>query len=243
MSKLSIALLSLGLVVVALPLAAADETRADCESGQPWTGYTSSDPLRTLYHSIFITGTDPTVDNCEGEQWDGQDSVYRGDADHAGTAGCGPAIGSTGAATSVRSCAGWDDAQNGVSPDPTINGRALDVRVSLRQNSNGAEVYVLTNIAVVGRAAVYSGACSGAGSGLEGATSCNGQLQDRTAVFLKDNTPGDILATAVSAAGLTKGHAAEGDCDQGVYQQGALSGERGLCGRDNTAVTVDALLP
>lgn len=244
MSKTSIALLSVALVVVALPVAAADETKADCEPGQPWTGYASSDPVRTLYHSIFLTGSDPTVDNCEGEQWDGQDSVYRGDAAHRGAPGCGPTVASAGApVTSVNSCAGWDDGQNGASPDPTVNGRALDIRLSVRQLSNGAEVYVLTDIAIVGRAAVYTGACHG-GDGLEGATACDSALlQDRTAVFLKDNTPGELLATVVSAAGLTRGHAADGDCTQSTYQTGAYNGDRSLCGRDNTAVTVDALIP
>lgn len=242
MSKTSIALLCLGLVVVTIPLAAADETKADCEPGQPWTGYSSTDSLRTLYHSIFVTGSDPTVDNCEGEHWDGQDSVYRNDAQHNSAPGCGPTVASLGPVTSVNSCTGWDDAQNGPSPDPTTNGRVLDTRVSVRQLSNGAEVYVVTDIAVVGRAAVYAGACHG-GVGLEGATACSGQLQDRTGVFLKDNTPGDVLATAVSALGVTKGHAAEGDCDQATYQRGAYSGDRSLCGRDNTAITVEALLP
>lgn len=242
MSKLSIALLCASLVVVALPLVSADETKADCESGQGWAGYTQTDPARELYHSIFVTGTDPTVDNCEGEHWDGQDSVYRSDADHQGTPGCGPVL-STSGATSLNSCAGWDDAQNGPSPDPTTNGRALDLRLSVRQTNDGAEVYVLTDIAVVGRAAVYDGVCSGSGAGLEGATACSGSLQDRSAVFLKDNTPGELLATVVSAIGLTKGHAADGDCDQATYQHGAETGDRSLCGRDNTAITVDALIP
>ena len=242
MSKLSIALLCACLVVVALPLVKADETKADCESGQGWAGYTQTDSARTLYHSIFVTGTDPTVDNCEGEHWDGQDSVYRSDPQHNSAAGCGPVLNSGAGVNSVNSCAGWDDAQNGASPDPTINGRALDTRLSVRQDSSGAEVYVLTDIAVVGRAAVYTGACHG-GNGLEGATSCGSSTEDRTAVFLKDNTPGELLATVVSAIGLTKGHAADGDCDQATYQHGAQTGDRSLCGRDNTAITVDALIP
>jgi hypothetical protein len=239
LSKTSIAIIGLGLIVVALPFAAAGETKADCEPGQKWTGYTSSDAVRTFYHSIFTTGTDPTVDNCEGEHWDGQDSVQPGYNPGQG-AGCGPSV--SGDAHSVASCANWDNSAFGSTPDPTTNGRALDFRVSVRQLSNGGEVYAYANIAVVGRAAVYTGVCNG-GDGIEGATSCNGQLQDRSAVYLRDNTPGNVLATVISAAGLTKGHAAEGDCDQTLYAQGAESGDRSLCGRDNTAITVDALLP
>lgn len=63
------------------------------------------------------------------------------------------------------------------------------------------------------------------------------------AVYVRDNTPGNLLFPFYSMTGVDKGHAAEGDCDQATYEEAARTGDRSLCGRDNTAFGAYAGLP
>lgn len=104
--------------------------------------------------------------------------------------------------------------------DPnTMSGEDAANPVGLRVSSDGEdEVYTAANIVLVGRAVVYVG-------------------PDMAAVYLRDNTPGNVLATVVSTARITQGYVSENDCDQAVYQEGAQT-QTPLCGRDNTAITV-----
>ena len=256
MSKTSIAILGLALTLVAVPLAHADETKADCEQSvtwydhydpetgkftgehkgqQPWIGYTQTDSVRTFWYEAV--DPDHKVNNCEGEHWDGQDSVQPG-ANNANGPECAvPAVDPAG---NVAWCTAGDINNGGA--DPLSNGRVIGFRVSGKSGTNAAELYLAVDIALVGRTSAYQGACLTGGSGIEGAQSCNGTIgQSRTAWYGRDNTIGNVLATVISTTGITKGNASDADCNQTQYQSGAMQNNKQLCGRDNTAITLELL--
>lgn len=212
--KTTIIFLAATLMVVGMPFAAADETHADCEDGQAFIGYRTTQSL----HAAYVTAGSPGgLFVCEGEHWDGQDSV-RGD--EAGTTDClqNPQVDPSGF---VALCANSDI--NEGDADPTLAASPVAFRVS----NAGSEAYVGTNIFSVGRAVVYTD-----GEGMVG-------------IYLRDNTPGNVLATVVSSAGITKGYPSEDDCDQATYEVGAYDlnpdTARTHCGRDNTAITLYVL--
>ena len=191
-------------LTLAFPVAAADEADPDCESGQPWLGYRTSMPVRgTIYNNTPIT--QDSLNTCEGEQWDGQDTV----SDEG--ASCDPTVNADPSDLFVGRCLG-------ANPNDAIGNDALNP-LGVRVASDGSAVYAAANIALVGRAAVYT----------DGGT---------TAVYLRDNTEGNVLASAISALRITQGYVDETDCDQAVYQDGAMTGTP-KCGRDNTAITVE----
>ena len=248
MTKLSIAFLAACLFTVAIPAAIADETKADCEDTQPWIGYTSTTSVRDFVDA-FMEGVRPgsEADVCEGEQWDGQDTVQPEESG-ANSPPCneGPFQTADGGLF-VSNCMDADPETQGEYAGLGLN--AVRARASTSNLQEGSkEAYVALDIFAVGRVIVYSGFCqSGDGEGLEGAESCDGARQGRNAVYVRDNTkqvlPVDALATAVSAPGITKGYVAEADCDQETYQKGAETNDRTLCGRDNTAITAQWILP
>jgi hypothetical protein len=238
LNRAFLTIMTLALVSVTLPLAVADETKADCEPGQQWAGYATSDPNRVLIESLL--GQENMIEACEGEQWDGQDSVEP--AYNPGT-GSDCTVGVTNADPNdlfVGSCMAPDPNSGGADP-LAGNGQPVTFRVSKHSGSDSEQVYVAADIALVGRAATYAGECGDGGSGLEGSSSCASGGEQRAGVYLRDNTLGNLLAQAVSAPGITKGHVSEGDCSQSLYAQGANSGDRTLCGRDNTAVGVQLI--
>lgn len=230
MNKLTIALLVGMTLFAAVPLVHADESNPDCENNvtwkdadgnehtndQPWIGYTATEPFVGPINDILgATGTGAGLRTCEGEQWDGQDSVS---SYHPGTEPCNadPAPD----ASTVTLCMGTD---------PNEGASTLPVRTRVSESSgDNKQAYAAADILMVGRAAVYVGQ--------------DGNTWTQ-AVYLRDNTPGDVLATAVSAPGITKGYVSEGDCDESTYMSGAEQGNRNLCGRDNTAITVVETLP
>lgn len=276
MTRLTLALLTASLLFAGAPFAGAthddsSEKRADCENAdnQGWIGYNSSRTARQLYENAskgnnVIVGdstVDPVlnkaltlviVDNCEGEHWDGQDTVNNETTDEPTTTNdptCTPKLSETAANDfSVTNCQRADINDNVDGP----TGRApLGWRVSGKGSGDGKhqELYVGLDILLVGRAAVYVGTCSDGTKGLEGAEKCDSQSSaahgraTRSAVYLRDNTPDNRLAFIVSSAGITRGEAGEADCSQEAYYQGVEEGNRSRCQRDNTALTVDALLP
>ena len=198
-------LLAASMTLVGVPLAAADEADPDCEAGQPLIGYRS-----TLFLRDLLAGNPAGLYACEGEHWDGQDTVQ---GDEAAT--CNPTVSTVPDDLFVAMCQQADP-----NAAPSLDaGQPLGVRVG---SANLNEVYASVNIGGVGRAAAYVG-------------------PDMTAIYLRDNTPGNVLATVVSSLGITQGYVSENDCSQTTYQTGAMAGDRTLCGRDNTAITV--LLP
>ena len=208
--RIGIVLLATTLLTVGAPLAIADETAPDCEANQPWIGYARTQPVADTYNND--AGAPGGLSTCEGEHWDGQDSLDS-------TAGsCATATNTDPNALHVNFC-GFQDPNAGSGEDPT---NPLGIRVSA--DSGETQLYTGANIALVGRAALY--------------------VDDGTAaVYLRDNTPLNVLATAVSAPRVTQGHVSEQDCDQETYQRGAETGSA-ECGRDNTAITVThELLP
>lgn len=241
MSKITLTLIAVALLSVpAIPLAMADETKADCEPGQQWAGYTSTDGLRGLVGSIIGANT---VRPCEGEHWDGQDSVQPAQNPGNG-AGCNKAQNVLSPNSIFLGSCMSPDPNNGGADPLSGNGQPVVFRVSyLNAGGKTQEAYIALDIALVGRTAVYNGECQRGDTGIEGNSACQGSGQSRTGVYLRDNTPGNILAQAVSAPGITKGHVAESDCDQATYAKGANTNNRDLCGRDNTAITVDSILP
>ena len=232
MSKLTIAFLALGLVTVAVPFAAADETGADCEEDQGWIGYTSSDDVRNLYYSL-LEPSDPRVNTCEGEHWDGQDVAQR-DNNPGNSAGCG--FGTvTDDGFGVAYCENYDFNTGGASLGEA---RPVTFRASYKNIDGADNFYVGVDIAGVGRAALFQDLC----------TTCEHQANATTGLYLRDNSDQvfsgtNVLATVVSALGLTKGYAGESDCSQETYDEAARTGQRDLCTRDNTAITVEFLLP
>lgn len=199
-----IVLLATAFVLVGMPLAAADETTPDCEAGQPGTGYGRTAPAWTLIQDDLGL----PVASCEGEHWDGQDSVSSQPGSCAGSVNANPSD------LIVGLCTG-PGGPNGDAGDDPLN------PLGLRITSDGSQFYVGANIVAVGKAVVYA----------DGNTA---------AVYLRDNTPPNVLATLVSAPRITQGHVSEADCDQATYQAGAENGDA-RCGRDNTAITVELL--
>lgn len=242
MNKTLITLLAASLVSVGVPVAVGAEDKADCEPTQGWIGYTSTKPIKDFVEEFALP---VVVFPCEGEQWDGQDNVQPGEGGEFGTA-CAPprvAPGEGGTSGFVGACMNANPNDGGADA-PGL--KPLGTRVSWRTTGANAEVYVGVDIALVGRAVVYTGACQEGSRGLEGDEQCDGQAQSRTGAYVRDNTLGgqeNYLATIVSMPGITKGYVKEGDCDQATYQKGAETGNRDLCGRDNTAIGLDVLLP
>lgn len=233
MNKLTIVFIVGALTLVAVPRVYADETKADCESGQPWIGYYDTEGARSSYNSIADTlGGVPRVNTCEGEQWDGGDQVSSNPTPGPnGAAECTPSVDAASSAKNVNLC--MSDDLNEDTSQNTPTSTPLGVRVS----TDGSQVYVGANIRLVGDVVVYQGV------GTDGKTST-------TAVYLRDNVNdiptglGNVLATAVHDAGLTQGWVDESDCTQSEYQQSAdakHNHQDASCGRDNTAATVEVL--
>lgn len=279
MTRIILVFLTAGLLLASTPFmgtagAAHDpesEKRADCENAdnQGWVGYNSSRTGRYLYENVSKGGwkapnpalaalephvnraiTAVVVDNCEGEHWDGQDTVNNEGKNEPTTTSdtaCTPRVTESAANDfSLTNCQRADINDNSDTP---LNRAPLALRLSGKGNGNGGyqELYVGLDILLVGRAAVYAGTCSDNTQGLEGSASCDSRdsathgRQTRGAVYLRDNTPQNILAQVVSSAGITRGEAGDGDCSQEKYNQGVEEGRRDLCTRDNTAITVDLL--
>jgi hypothetical protein len=256
MNKLSIALLVSVLLLGGVHLAAADETSSDCEKNvtwydaqgnkhndtQPWPGYTDTDPVRSLFYQADAAAGDPVLFNmCEGEQWDGQDQVQN--SYHPTDDPCSATPSPDTTHPAVDDCMG-NDPNNGTGQVPTPAGDA-GLRLRVTGDQEGAsrqQYYVAVHIGAVGWAVVYLGECNG-GAGLETDRSCGGSHDMRQGVYLRDDTPGNALAQVVSSVGLTKGYVSEGDCSESTYMSGAEQGNRHICGRDNTAVGAEEIIP
>lgn len=260
MNRMTLAFITASMLLAAAPLVGAthdaqSQKRADCENAdnQGWIGYHSSRTARQLYENASKTApfNSAVVDNCEGEHWDGQDSVNNDAQNEPTTTSetqCAPKVSESATGDfSVTQCQRADINEGGDGP---LGRTPLALRLSGKGSGDGKyqEVYVGTDIMLVGRAAVYAGTCSDGTQGLEGAAQCDSQStahgrQARTGAYVRDNTPGNVLAVIVSSAGITRGEAGEGDCSQERYYQGVEENRRDLCTRDNTAITAEALLP
>ncbi|GEM_PF-5078010 len=250
MTKLTIALLVGTLILGGLHVAAADESKADCEKNvewydangvkhddpQPWAGYKDTDPVRSLFYQADASEGNPVYfNNCEGEQWDGQDSVS---TYHATDDPCQPDVNPDATHPAVVQCMGVDPNTGSSNP---LGGATIPVRLRLTGDNEGStsqQYYLGVQIGAVGWAVIYLGECNG-GSGLEGEASCEHGHDAREGVYLRDDSPGNPLATVVSSLGLTKGYVSEGDCSEATYMKGAEEGNRRECGRDNTALGAD----
>ena len=222
---LSIAFL---LCLAALPSALADEAAAECEEGQPWIGYRTSEPARATAEPM-LEDAGFGFDACEGEQWDGQDAVQPG-----WSAPCAGYLHTVPEEAAAGMCLGADP--NGMSgQDPLA---PLGFRASTSELREG---YLAANVVLVARVAVYVGTCGEDERGLEGETSCQGARELRTGVYARDNTPGNVLATLVQCSTQIICYVSEGDCSHETYVRSAMTGER-MCGRDNTAFGVSLIL-
>lgn len=221
-----IILLAAAFVAVGMPLAAADESHPDCEDEvtwtdkdgnthtgpQPWIGYRSTETVRAIYYNN-APGPLSTINACEGEHWDGQDTVQDDEPVSCPT----PAVKPAADDLFINMCLGANPGD--ASTDDPLN--PLGLRVSY----NGSDAYVGLNIGLVGQVVLFAN-------------------DESAAVYVRDNTVGNVLATIVSSAGITRGFVSENDCNQSTYQKGAMENDRSLCGRDNTAITVEhGLLP
>lgn len=277
MTRMTLAFIAASMLLAGVPLVGAthdpgSEERADCENAdnQGWIAYNNSRTVRYLYENASSgdasTGlgaeadgvankalTVVVFDNCEGEHWDGQDSVNNDPETNEPTTTsetqCAPKVSETSANDfSVTQCQRANINDGGDGP---LGRTPLAARASGKGSGDGKyqEVYVGLDIMLVGRVAAYQGACSDGTPGLEGAQRCDSGnstihgRQSRSAVYLRDNTPQNLLAQAVSSAGITRGTAGDGDCSQERYYNGVEANSRDYCSRDNTAITVDFLLP
>ena len=242
MSKLTIAILTGTMLLAGVPLVFADETHADCEKNvtytgadgqqhndaQPWIGYTSTDPVRNLFYQA-TDGSGVGFNNCEGEQWDGQDQVSSNPSgSFNGAAECTPSSDgiTNNNPTNVNLCM-----SNDLNEDTAANS-FLATPLGVRVSTDGNRVYVGTNIRGVGDAVVYQSVNS------------DGTLA-QSAIYLRDNsndaTGTNVLATIISAARITKGSVSEADCTQAQYAQSAADPDHPTCGRDNTAIALEVL--
>lgn len=212
------------LALFAMPVAAADEAHADCEATQPWIGYRTTDGARaTIEPALAQHGL--LVDACEGEQWDGQDGVQ---PDTGGS--CSGTIDTDPDEIFAALCEPADP--NAVAgDDPTTPLRA---RLSTR---GASEAYVATSAVLLARTAVYVGTCGEGEPGLEGEASCGGTRELRIGIYVRDDTPGDLLwgLTPPCLISITGHCMSENDCSQATYQYGAYD-PPSQCMRDNTAI-------
>lgn len=188
-----------------------DETAPGCESTQPWIGYGRTHEVRAFYASL-----DPErhVSTCEGEHWDGQDTVQPGH--RPPTSGTGGTV-----CPAAEAPSGGVGVSNCMQPNPNFGESTV---LGFRLTTSGTNAYASTTIGPLGRAAVSQTSTQ------EGSTT--------TGVYLKDNTEGDLLASAVSMTRVTRGFVRNADCSQAQYEAGAY-GDSPSCGRDNTAMTIE----
>lgn len=186
--------------------APASEAHPDCEDGQPWVGYRTTERARAAHADA---GSPGGLALCEGEQWDGQDPLEARDA------GCAGTLALDADAPHVGFCQPADP--NAAPGDDVVE--PAGVRASAQ---GSGRVYVAANVAFVARGAAYAD-------------------RDTVALYARDNTPGNIVATFLYAWYVTQPFPSEVDCDQATYQQGHLDGARD-CWRDNTALTFEHAL-
>lgn len=217
------------LLVVLAPLASADEGAADCEPGQPYVGYRNTDLARAIVQGA--TSGVASLALCEGEQWDGEDAVQPGEP----SACPGPRVDVDPSALSTNVCLG-EDVNDAPGSDPL---NPVGVRAS---TANLQEAYVSANVALVARGALYVGTCGADDPGLEGAASCAGTRELRTGLYARDNTPGNIIATAVTCLIRIICYVSENDCSYETYVYGMYH-PPSECGRDNTALGFGVILP
>lgn len=209
------------------PVAAADENRADCEAGQPWF-FAERSGVQPTFDAVD-DATPGDLAFCEGEQWDGQDSVNDQPASCTGSVSLDP--------PSFALCLG---------PDPN-SAPSDDVNTPLgaRASTDGSnEAYVAVNVAFASRVALYVGTCGTGEAGLEGEATCAGSRELRTGLYWRDNTIGNIIVqlTPRCLLSITGCGAAENDCDHATYRA-EQEGAGYACGRDNTALGASLLLP
>lgn len=210
------------------PIANAEEDAADCEEGQPWLLPERRGAQPTFDAAEDAAGADLSL--CEGEQWDGQDPVADEPASCSGT--IRPAE-----PYFLGICMG---------PDPnTMPTSDVANPFGARVASDGSnEAYAAANVALVSMAAVYIGTCGEGENGLEGDAACGGSREARAGLYLRDNTPGNLLASQAPSCSMTIHgcHGNENDCDHEIYRWQQELGQS-ICRRDNTAFGVGIVLP
>lgn len=199
---------------------------------------------------------------CEGEHWDGQDTIG---GDYANSGTCSGQLVDLPNDRYIIAVGQCPTPADNTPFDPTS---PVGVRVSAQGDVNqdgdtsdlgfnhGA-AYASIRIINVGEAAVFAGGCHNlAGDqlgpssafGSAGTQECQGEVGHGVlGVYLQDDmvTPVDnTVARVVTLLRLTKGYVAEGDCTQAEYAASALAdfnGEPATCGRDNTAISIELL--
>ncbi|MHB8605741.1 MAG: hypothetical protein ACYDCK_10855 [Thermoplasmatota archaeon] len=230
---------------------------------QPAIGYgmqplpNSDDPSSPLYQNPAGV----SERSCEGEQWDGQDTLNPNAENDPNTVA--PCSGVTADPTTGAYVVALFQCSD---PDHSFNdiGHPLALRESARADTthlSDAALYSSSTIIPVGTTAVFLSACfvhspidgtSGANQGVVtgpalgsptyGTTPCQGSTGQQTVAWYgKDRTPTTSIACAISAARLTKGYCSPGDCTQIEYDQSAVDPTQPTCGRDNTAITMSLL--
>lgn len=222
MNKMFTTFLTAGLLLIAAPLAVAEtrEANPDCEDDQDFVSYSP------LGQSVAAELAQFGFFACEGEHWDGQDSVSdEGSSNDITSCGNTDHLNPSGNAHHMSFCKGANPNEDGAS---TLAGKPVTFRVSTEGEGTDQRAYVALDIAAVGHAVVY--------------TEKDGSF-NRNGVYIRDNIDEfagrNYLADVVSAAGITKGYVSEEDCDHETYQENARKNDRTVCGRDNTAVTTE----
>lgn len=233
-------LVLLAVPLVLAPVARADEDHPDCEEGQPWL-VAQRHPAQVVLGAVE-EALPADVQACEGEQWDGQDPLNDEPTTCTFTLRPEPLL--------VGLCMGADP--NSMAGEDVLNPVGFRVSADAGAGADDAgepgvaggpvAVYASTSVALVGRVAVYADACQALLPGLAG--DCGGSAAGQAGVYVRDNTPGNILIQLMPAClfSITGCYASESDCSYDLYRQEQESGSR-MCSRDNTALGVGFVLP
>jgi hypothetical protein len=216
-----------------------------------------------LNAEVPVSGSDHVREStCEGEQWDGQDPYAKNFANSTANPTT-PCTGQDVVPASARynlavfQCADPDKLPIN---DPT---KPVGVRVSAQGDNDRVDrgyAYVFVRIFAVGRTGVFLEGCrsptgpgaignpggvkdftpdSACDDGTNGHHDATWLGRGTLAWYGQDDTPLNVLATAISVARVTQGKAGDGDCTQAEYH--FSDPVTPTCTRDNTAITVDLL--
>lgn len=195
-----------------------------------------------------------SVTACEGEHWDGQDTVSPEFADEPRCTDELVDLERVAVLVAYRAC-----------PDPSTPSTPLaeldpvGVRSSTIADSAGwrsAATYFSLRVESVAHAAAFASACTRAfGPAIEighaaGSSACQsgglGLGHVTLAFYARDDMPFgiDLLARILTGVGPGPGGASDDDCSQETYDESMWNVAHGLpptCERDNTAVTIELL--
>lgn len=256
-------ILAITLLALLAPISAASTTYGEESETDPYCELTRNGapqdyPGIGWYPEILRpdTAIGPAfVTVCEGEHWDGQDSVNGGaasDPSHA-CSGNHVDLARWTATLAIMQCADPGAQPPQLLPDP-VGARASTFWDAPRIGS--AASYAFLRARGVAGVGVFASACTGVFEPAYEAGHWFGSARCQTgglslghvtfAVYVIDDTPFgmNVLAALVSSLDPGPPNVADADCSQATYAQSMWSESQGgppTCSRDNTAITIEIL--